>query len=537
MARLGIDFGTTNTVAVIHDRGMFSVVLHRADTGAGTVVQDVFPSAILIDRLSGEQWFGLEADRLFGQRGPGPNHVFLPSLKRHLWGYAEGHSIASGHETRASGREAAAALEQFDIGKLLTGFLRSLADSIRASGMIDSAEPLETVITWPANANGAQRYITRKCFREAGFDVLSTLNEPTASAIELADCITAGRGVRKDDREPSAVAVFDLGGGTFDASVVWIEGDEFEVLASGGIEDLGGDDFDRTLLDMFLERFKLSDEALSPLTRHALLRQARSQKETIAGGVVRSLFLNPLDFGLNCSPVSIPVDAYFERLIPMLKPAIAMLKKVIFSAAAKEPRVRTGPELTVYLVGGSAKLPLVARMVSDAFPDCRVILTDKPFTSVAMGAAICATDRVTYRDVFARHFGLLRLKDNGQSEVFDIIFPAGTPIPRRGESPLERCAWYHPRHNIGHLRYLECTSVGVNGLPDGNVRHWSDVFFPYDPILPIDHRASAEDVVPTDRFADMPACEVYRCDSDGVITVELRRPTKNDSRVHEIYRD
>ena len=70
--------------------------------------------------------------------------------------------------------------------------------------------------------------------------MIDTLNEPTASAIELADCLTAGRG-KKEARKPSAVAVFDLGGGTFDASVVWIEGDEFHVLASSGIEHLGGD--------------------------------------------------------------------------------------------------------------------------------------------------------------------------------------------------------------------------------------------------------------------------------------------------------
>ncbi len=537
MALLGIDFGTTNTVAVIHDRGMFSVVLHRADTGAGTIVQDAFPSAILMDKQSGKRWFGLEADRRFGQRGPGPNHVFVPSLKRHLRNYAEGHAITADQKSQAGGSDAESNQEQLDVAELLTGFLRSLSDSIRESGMIEPAEPLQAVVTWPANANGAQRYITRKCFRDAGFEVLSTLNEPTASAIELADCITAGRSGRKEGREPSAVAVFDLGGGTFDASVVWIDGDNFEVLASGGIEDLGGDDFDRALLDMFLERFKLGHETLSPLTRHALLRQARSQKETIAGGLVRSLFLNPMDFGLSCPPISIPVDAYFERIGPMLKPAIAMLKKVIARAAAREPRIRADANLTLYLVGGSAKLPLVAGMVSEAFADCRVILTDKPFTSVAMGAAICATDRVTYRDVFARHFGLLRLRDHGQSEVFDIIFPAGTPIPRKGERPLERCAWYHPHHNIGHLRYLECTSIGTNGLPDSNVRRWSDVFFPYDPALPIDRHSSVEDIVQTESFAGAAVCEAYRCDSDGVITVELRRPARNDSRIHEIYHD
>ena len=110
------------------------------------------------------------------------------------------------------------------------------------------------------------------------------VGEPTASAIELADCLTAGRDKRKR-REPSAVAVFDLGGGTFDASVVWIEDDEFHVLASAGIEHLGGDDFDNILLDMFLERLSQPANAVSPLTRHALRRQARSQKESCQGAV------------------------------------------------------------------------------------------------------------------------------------------------------------------------------------------------------------------------------------------------------------
>ncbi|MBI4579788.1 MAG: Hsp70 family protein [Planctomycetes bacterium] len=525
MARLGVDFGTTNTVAVVHDRGVFSVVLHRADTGAGTIVREVYPSAILIESGSEHRWFGLEADRRFGQHGPEPGSFYLPSLKRHLHNYSEGRTISM---DAFSGR--------FDVGDLLTSYLGSLAESIRTSGLVEPDEPLETVITWPANANGAQRHITRRCFREAGFQVLSTLNEPTASAIELADCLTAGRGGRQR-REPSAVAVFDLGGGTFDASAVWIDGDEFQVLTSAGIENLGGDDFDRVLLEMFLDKLKMSPDALIPLTRHALLRQTRAQKETIAGGVVRTLFLNPMDFGIQGLPISMPVAAYYDRLRPMLKPAIATLVSVIERAAEREPRIHVDRGLRIYLVGGTSKLPLVSEMVAAAFPRCQVVLTDKPFTSVAMGAAICAMDRVRYRDVFARHFGLIRLRDFGRAEVFDVVFPAGTPIPRRGEPPLERTAWYHPHHNIGHLRYLECTALGPGGLPDGSVRAWSDVLFPYDPGIPLSARPAADQVVDTEQFTGQTVCEVYRCDSDGVITVELRRPATDEVRTHEIYQD
>jgi molecular chaperone DnaK (HSP70) len=529
MARLGIDFGTTNTVAVIHDRGMFSVVLHATKTNAGTIVQDVYPSAILIEKATGTRWFGVEADRRFGQVGPSGGHIFIPALKRQLRSYSEGRSVA--------GVEAAKAGEPgLDLAGLFTDFLRSLAESVRQFQTLGADEPLETVITWPANSNGAQRYITRRCFREAGFEVLDTLNEPTASAIELADCITAGRGSERR-REPSAVAVFDLGGGTFDASVVWIDGNDFHVLASAGIGDLGGDDFDKLLLDMFLKKLELSADGMGALTCHALLRQTRSQKETISAGVSKSLFLNPLDFGLGGYPVSIPVGAFYDRIRPLIRPAIETLRRVIETAAAKEPRVTGGAPLTLYLVGGSSKLPLVAQMVSEAFPKDRVILTDKPFTSVAMGAAICATERVSYRDVFARHFGLIRLRDYGRVETFDPIFPAGTPIPRKGEPPLEKTAWYYPQHNVGYLRYLECAAVGSNGLPDGDVRSWSDILFPYDPAMPLTASLSPAEVRATDRFSSEAVCEVYRCDSDGVITVELRRPSRFEARTFEIFRD
>lgn len=535
MARLGIDFGTTNTVAVIHDRGMLTEVLHGAETAAGTIVQPLFPSAILIEQATGRRWFGIEADRRFGQRGPGGGYTFVPSLKRSLRDYTEGARLVPAGDAVHSGGAAD------DVADLLRGFLEALAASIRKTPTQSAAslppdEPLEAVITWPANANGAQRYITRKCFRDAGFTVLDTLNEPTASAIELADCLAARR-VKRPVAGPSAVAVFDLGGGTFDASIVWIDGAEFNVLASGGIENLGGDDFDLVLLEMFLEALRVPLGDLSALTRHALLRQARAQKETISSGVAQRMFLNPMDFGLPGRPASITVDAFYEHIRPMLRPAMLLLHRVIDDAARREPRVLSGGPSMLYLVGGSSRLPLVAELVSQAFPGDRVILSDKPFASVAMGAAVCAADRVQYRDVFSRHFGLIRLRDHGRTECFDTIFPAGTPLPRRGEAPLERVAWYHPRHNIGHLRYLECTDIGGDGLPAGNIRTWSDIRFPYDPATPLASTLTQEEVVATNRYSGEAVCEVYRCDADGVITVELRRPAITDSRTYEIFRD
>ena len=134
MARLGIDFGTTNTVAVLHDRGLLAVVLHEAKTKAGNVVQEVFPSAILIEKKSQRRWFGIEADRRFVQIGPAASHLFIPSLKRQLRDYAEGRFSP---DPDGNGRERAIAEDaedlDLDLGGLLTGFLDGLARSIRRS--------------------------------------------------------------------------------------------------------------------------------------------------------------------------------------------------------------------------------------------------------------------------------------------------------------------------------------------------------------------------------------------------------------------
>ncbi len=524
MARLGIDFGTTNTVAAAHDRGMFCAVNHQIASASGTFVQELFPSTILIDSRDGQRWYGPEAERRLAQAGAASGFTFIGSIKRRLRDYAEG---------RTTGTDANDL--PCDVAELLTGFLRSLNESIRRSLTVAPDEPLETVITWPANANGAQRYITRRCFRDAGFDVIDTLHEPTASAIELADCLTAGR--KNALPEKANVAVFDFGGGTFDASVVGIDGTDFSVLASAGVEHLGGDDLDEVLLAMFLEKLRIQPADLGATGRYALIRQVRAQKETISTGAVRSLVLDPADFGLTGRPVSIPVEAYGERIRPMLASAVRKLDEVIRTAARAHGSMTDGPSLMIYLVGGSSKLPLVAEMVSAAFPKSRVVLTDKPFRSVAMGAAICAMDRVRFRDVFARHFGLIRLRDHGRMETFDTIFPMGTPIPRRGEPPLERATWYHPRHNIGHLRYLECASVGSDSMPDEGIRVWSDILFPYDPAVPLSAAVSNDAITATDAFSANAVCEIYRCDSDGVITVELRRPACGDIRCFEVFRD
>ena len=131
--------------------------------------------------------------------------------------------------------------------ELLSAFRQQLRHASTLS--LDRGEPLEAMIGVPANANSNQRFLTAEAFRAAGFQVLGMLNEPSAASIEYGH---RERAQRKGQPRRSLL-VYDLGGGTFDASLVEMEDDTHTVVASAGLSDLGGDDFDEILADLALE--------------------------------------------------------------------------------------------------------------------------------------------------------------------------------------------------------------------------------------------------------------------------------------------
>ncbi|HXQ23770.1 MAG TPA: Hsp70 family protein [Candidatus Acidoferrales bacterium] len=525
MARLGIDFGTTNTVVVCADRGRYSVIPHATETAIGRVVRDVFPSVLAYEHTTGRFLYGADAERCLTRPGATERYTVIHSIKRLLRDYIGGSRI--GFDVHSNG---------FDTAEMLRGFAAALRQAVLSSGLFALDELLQAVITWPANANGAQRYVTRTCFKEAGFDVIDTLNEPTAAAIEFADRMVHGN--RTAARKVSAsVAIFDLGGGTFDASLVKINGAEFTVLDAAGIEELGGDDLDDVLARMFAHKLKVDFDALTPLQRAWLRRHACQQKESIASGTVRSLTLVPPDIGLTGEPCTISVSSYFKQLTPVIAPAVDMVWSLVNGAAATAVGVAPETLDAVYLVGGSSKLPLVAKLIAARFPKVQLVMTDKPFTATAMGAAIHSAERVTLHDILSRHFGVLRLADHGTREYFAPIFAAGTRLPPRGGPPIERHVEYSPRHNIGHLRYFECAGVDAAGRPAAGVRAWSDVLFPYDPSIPVEHRLALAEIHRREDLTEQSVRETYSCDSDGVITVRLRRRTDGQTRCFEIFRN
>lgn len=524
MARLGIDFGTTNTVVVCSDRGRYPVVPHVSRTAIGDVVREVFPSLVVYDRETGRFLFGPDAERCMARPDAHATTSVIRSLKRLLRDYVGGGRI--GLDVYPGG---------FDTAAVLTGFAVALRDSIRRSGLFDADEPLETVLTWPANANGAQRHVTRTCFKAAGFDVIATLSEPAAAAIEFADRLVHGNRTAAR-RVAASVVVFDLGGGTFDAALIRIDGSEFTVLDTAGIPDLGGDDLDAVLARMFARGLGVDFDTLSPSQRALLLRHACQQKESIASGAVRTLMLLPADLALPGKPCTVSVKAYFHALAGVLGAAVDTVAALVSGPAARAAGVDPEQLDALYLVGGASKLPLVGQLLSERFPQVRLVATDKPFTATAMGAAIHSAETVTLHDILARHFGVLRLAEEGRREYFVPIFPAGLRLPPRGTPPVELAVEYSPRHNIGHLRYFECAAVDESGLPAIGVRAWSDVLFPYDPAIPFERRVARDEIRHRDDLAGITVCETYACDSDGVISVRLSRRGDGESRSYEIFR-
>jgi molecular chaperone DnaK len=524
MARLGVDFGTTNTVVVASDRGRYPLVPQVVETSIGQVMREVFPSLMAYEHATGRLLYGSEAERCLARPDAERQYGAIRSVKRLLRDYAGGGRV--GREVCPDG---------FDTAEVLTGFATALRESVLRSSLFAPGEPLQAVITWPANANGAQRYVTRACFRDAGFEVIGTLNEPTAAAIEFADRVVRGNRMAAK-RLSRSLAVFDFGGGTFDASVVKIEGGEFTVVDAVGIEDLGGDDLDDVLARLFAERLGIDLEALPASKRDALQRHACQQKESIALGATRSLTLVPSDIGLPGATCRVSVAEYLEQLRAVIAPTVESLWALVNGSPARDAGI--GPETldAVYLVGGSSKLPLVTEMISARLPTARLVMSDKPFTATAMGAAIHSAEEIPLREILSRHFGVLRLADHGSREYFAPIFPAGVHLPPRGGGPLQRTIEYSPRHNIGHLRFFECAAVDDVGRPAVGVRAWSDVLFPYDPSLQIDDRLMPATIAPREDLSAHVISETYVCDSDGVIAVHVSRRSDGQRRSYEIFR-
>lgn len=498
--RVGIDFGTTHTVAALVDRGNYPVVSFDG--------VDAWPSVIAAND-AGELRFGLDATAVRHD----PGWSVLRSFKR-LLGDAGPRATV-----QLAGRS-------YPLTDLFTAFLAQFKSDLQTRSNADLApgERVEAAISVPANASSAQRFLTLDAFTQAGFEVIALLNEPSAAGFEYAhryrSTITAKR---------EYVLIYDLGGGTFDASVLRMTGRLNEVVVSEGIQRLGGDDFDETILQLVRTGARL--RKLDAGARDVLLEECAVRKEAVGPNTRR--FLVDLA-AVGKPPFACPIDDVYAACTPLVEKTIAVLSRVLHDPDHIND-IDWSEVAGIYVVGGAGSFPLIARMLRTAFDEKRVKRSLHPFAATAIGLAAFLDNEAGFAlsERLSRHFGVFREALAGEDVCFDPIVPKGAQLPAAGQPPFVVTRTYRAAHNIGHFRFVECSRLR-DGRPDGDVTPYDPVFFPFDPDLDDDEDLRGRPVRRSDDGPDVE--ERYVVTPGGAVEVTLTTRPARLSRTFRLAR-
>nr|XP_018911048.1 PREDICTED: heat shock protein 70 B2-like [Bemisia tabaci] len=285
-------------------------------------------------------------------------------------------------------------------------------------------EVTDAVITVPAYFNDSQRQATKDAGTIAGLNVLRIINEPTAAAIAY--------GLDQNLKSKRNILVFDLGGGTFDVSVLTVdEGSLFEVKSTAGDTHLGGEDFDSLLVNYLIKEFKLKykkDLQSNPRALSRLRAAAERAKCTLSSALSANIMIDSLFDGIDF--YTLVIRPKFEDLCAdLFQRTLTTVEQALTDAKLEREAIDD-----VVLVGGSTRIPKVQSLLEDFFGGKSLKHSIHPDEAVAHGAAVLAAslsgnDDIKIKDVVLRDITPLSLGINTKNNVFSVIIERNTRIP------------------------------------------------------------------------------------------------------------
>ena len=331
-----------------------------------------------------------------------------------------------------------------------------------------NAEVSKVVITVPAYFNDTQRQATRDAGKLAGLDVLRIVNEPTAASLVY--------GLGDPEAPTQKVAVYDLGGGTFDISILEIGSGIYEVLSTNGDTFLGGDDFDRAIIDFWLAQniFTETDLAQNKNLGQTIRLSAEKAKRSLSE---KDIFTQELE-GMN---LTISRKQFENAIQPLISKTIELCHN-----ALKDASLTANDIDAIVLVGGSTRVPLVKEAVNDLFKDANKQTADtlfkdyiNPDETVALGAAIQADILAgNNKDALLLDITPLSLGIETVGDLMDVILPRNSKIPTKvgreyttsvdGQTKLKVAIYQGERNLVRDNRKLgEFILTGIPPMPAG----------------------------------------------------------------------
>lgn len=318
----------------------------------------------------------------------------------------------------------------------------------------------KAVITVPAYFNDAQRQATRDAGKLAGLDVLRIINEPTAASLAY--------GLGTDPSQQKTIAVYDLGGGTFDISILRINNGIFEVLSTNGDTYLGGDDFDRAIVSHWMTQHALTDEMLRQDQRlSASLRlAAETVKRELSGSDTSTVRIAEY----TCS---LTRDTFEQLIAPLVERTLLSCQRALTDAS-----LTIGEIDEVVMVGGSTRVPLVKEKISAFFAKT---LHDSlnPDEVVALGAAVQADILAgNNKEFLLLDITPLSLGIETMGGLMDVLIPRNSKIPfkvsrqyttqKDGQGSMRISVFQGERDLVSDNRKLaEFNLKGIPGMPAG----------------------------------------------------------------------